>query len=271
MLHLSKTSLTTFFAVLGLTCAHSARSETPPALDRVSIWLGGYYANTDIDFSAQSNRYNLSTGKLKYDVGNVALPRARLDMLIGDSQGLSFDYYRFKRSRVENLNEPVTIDGNSFDVGASIKGRFEVDFGTAAYRWWLGGGDDVFGIGLGAAYYKVQADLSAQVDAAGQSIVGNANYSDDAVAPLLTLGWRHAFSEDLRIYVDASGVKKNGGNLAGHIYNGAVGVEWFPMRNVGVGVEYSVTRIRLEADRSNYNADLDMKLRGPAAYLRMRF
>lgn len=246
-------------------------ADPSPALDRVSVWLGGYYANTDVGLAANSNQYGVGTGRLKLGDGDVTLPRARFDFLIGDSQGLSFDYYRFSRDRTETLNQPFDLGGNNFDIGARVKGKFDLDFGTAAYRWWFGGGNDVFGVGLGAAYYRVEAGISGEISADGQTESGSVNYDDDAVAPLLTLGWRHAFSDNLRVYLDASGVKKNGGNLSGHIVNGALGVEWFPWHNVGIGAEYAVTRIQLDQDKRNYAANLDIKLDGPAAYLRMRF
>ncbi|HEY0178793.1 MAG TPA: autotransporter outer membrane beta-barrel domain-containing protein, partial [Dokdonella sp.] len=134
-----------------------------------------------------------------------------------------------------------------------------------------GSGPDVLGLGIGAAYYKVEAGLSARVNVNDQELSGWTHYDDDAVAPLLTLGWRHAFSDAFRFYVDASGVKKNGGDLSGHIYNGAAGFEWFPWHNVGIGAEYAVTRIRLDRDAHNYTANLNVDLNGPAAYLRMRF
>ena len=44
----------------------------------------------------------------------------------------------------------------------------------------------------------------------------------DEVAPLLTLGWRHAFSDDLRCYADFSGVKKPSGTLTGHLLAGVI-------------------------------------------------
>jgi hypothetical protein len=248
-----------------------ACADPSPALDRVSVWLGGYYANTDVSLTANSNSYGVGTGRLKLSDDDITLPRARLDFLIGDSQGLSFDYYRFSRDRTQTLSEPFNLGGYGFDVNANVKGKFDLDLGSAAYRWWLGSGNDVFGIGLGAAYYRVKAGISGEISADGQTASAELKYDDDAVAPLVTLGWRHAFSDDLRVYLDASGVKKNGGNLSGHIVNAALGVEWFPWHNVGVGAEYATTRIKLDQDKRAYAANLDIKLNGPAAYLRMRF
>ena len=66
-----------------------------------------------------------------------------------------------------------------------------------------------------------------------------------AYAPLVELGWRHQFSPEVRMYADANGIKKNGGNINGHIYGGAVGVEWYVTPMVGVVAEYSASKISL--------------------------
>lgn len=262
---------------LGALCAATigavgtAHADPSPALDRVGVWLGGYYANTDAELSASSDRYDIGRNKLEIGDGHDTVPRARLDVLIGDSQGLTFDYFGFDRDRRLTLDRSFDFNGNRFDVGANVKGRFDLDFGSAAWRWWLGSGESVFGVGLGAAYYRLKVGVSGNVIANGQSGSASASYDEDAVAPLLTLGWRYAVSDTLRIYADASGVKKNGGKLEGHAYNGALGLEWFPLENVGIAAEYAATRIKLDRSAAAFDADLDVKLDGPAAYLRLRF
>lgn len=258
-------------AIGGLATTTRIPAESSPALDPVSVWLGAYRPDTKVDFSVRDRASGIDSGKLKFDAGDVTLPRARVDVLLFGSQGLSFDYYRFKRDRTESPGGSLGVDGNAVDVGASVRGNFTLDMGNASYHWWLGGDNDVVGVGVGAAWYKVKAGLAAQTTVNGQSTSVAYRYSDDAVAPLVTLGFRHAFSDALRVYLDASGVKKNGGRLGGHIYNAALGVEWFPWHNIGLGAEYAATRVHLDAKRTNTGADLDMKLHGPAAYLRVRF
>ena len=246
-----------------------------PALDRVSIWVGGYYAKTDTNIGANSKDQQLRGHvNLEDALGfndHKTVPRARLDLLLGEHQGLSFDYYTIDRSRSRTLTENINYGGEDFLASARVKGKLDFDFGSAAYRWWFGTGSDVFGVGLGAAYYGVHARISGEASVNGQSAQASASTSDDAWAPLLQLGWRHAFSDNLRMYLDASGVKKNGSNLGGHIYNAAIGLEWFPWQNIGFGAEYNYTRIKLHQDHRNFDDNLDMKLNGPSAYVRFRF
>ncbi len=247
-----------------------------PALDRVSIWLGAYYPHSDTSLGAHDSR-NLVRGNvnLEHDLDfqdHKTVPRLRLDFLIGDSQGFSFDYYRLDRSHGRTLSDAIGFRGNDFAANASVRGKLDFDFGSAAYRWWFGHGNDVFGLGIGGAYYRVRASIAGDASVNGVS-VGHAEgrYSDNAWAPMLQLCWRHAFSDSVRMYFDASGVKKNGGSLEGHIYNAGLGVEWFPWHNVGLGAEYDYTRIRLKRRANSYDANLDMKLNGPSLFVRFRF
>ncbi len=266
--------------VSGSALADSADDTMSPALDRFSIWLGGYYADTSTTLGAGSNNVNLHGNlNLQHDLGfpsHQVEPRVRFDFLLGNSQGFSFDYYQIDQSRTKTAGTAFSFDGNNYDASASVTGRVNFDFGSASYKWWFGHESDVFGVGLGAAYYRVHAGISGEATLNG-GVIGQASgqasayTTESAWAPELQLGWRHAFTNNLRMYVNASGVKKNGGNLNGHIYDGALGVEWFPWQNIGVGAEYDYTRIRLNQRHQYYGDDLAMNLNGPSLFLRLRF
>lgn len=255
----------------GIACA-----QPSPALDRVSLWLGAYDAHTDTTIGA-GVRYGPYSGDvgLEQDLGfsrRNRVPRARLDFLVGDSQGFSLDYYSVNRARRVHLERPINYAGNDYAVAATVRGRLNFDFGSAAYRWWFGHGDDVFGLGLGGAYYRVHAGIDGEASIDGEPI-GHASSSlgEGAWAPVLQLGWRHAFNAQWRVYADAAGVWKNGGRLNGHIVNATLGVAWFPWQHVGLGAEYGYGRIVLHQRRDHYNDSLDMRLDGPSLFVRLRF
>jgi hypothetical protein len=252
-----------------------AFADVSPALDRFDLSLGGYYANTSTTIGAGDK-----TGQLKGDVNlerdlgfedHKTVPRVKLDFLIGDHQGFSFDYFSINRTQSKTLSDSITYGGNDYSAAATVRGKLDFDFGSAAYRWWFGSGNDAFGLGIGAAYYRVHAGISGIATLDGESAQASTSYSETAGAPLLQLGWRHAFNDSWRMYFDASGVKKNGGQLNGHIYNAALGLEWYPWKNVGIGAEYAYTRIKLNDEQDSYNANLDLKLHGPSAFVKFRF
>jgi hypothetical protein len=264
-------------AVFGAT-AHaqdSNKKSQSPALDNISLWVGGYYTSNDTNIGGKTDylntRGNLNLEKDLDFKKHKAVPRVRLDFLIGEHQGFTFDYYEVNRSHSKTLDENVEFLGQPIDASAEARGNLKFSFGSAAYKWWFGTGDDVFGLGLGAAYYKVHASVYGSVTVNGESADSGATANESAWAPNLQIGWRHSFNEQWRMYFNASGVKKNGGPLNGHIFDAALGLEYFPWQNVGIGAEYAYTKIKLNQDKRNYNLDLDMKLNGPAAYIRFRF
>lgn len=265
-------------ALIPLLLASSAAWATEPispALDRLNLSLGGYDANptTRIGASDRAGSQPTTFG-LEDDLGfsdHKTVPRARIEALLGSHQGLSLDYYSVNRSHGRSLLTPISYRGNDYQAAADVRGRLDFDFGSAAWRWWFGHGSDVYGLGLGAAYYQVHASIDGQATVAGQAVAASSSTRENAWAPMLQLGWRHAFNDQWRLYLDASGVKKNGGKLEGHIYNAALGVAWYPWANLGFGAEYGYSRIRLDQHKSRYDARLDMRLSGPSLFMKLRF
>ena len=131
--------------------------------------------------------------------------------------------------------------------------------------------------GLAFDYYRYDKSytpsLTGDTIINGQPVTGTAtardSISEHAFAPLLEVGWRHAFTPDLRMYAEASGIKKNGGRINGHIYGGNIGVEWFPFKNIGFVADYGMSKIKRHRD-SERDADLNIRLTGPSAYVKVR-
>ncbi|MGQ5522739.1 hypothetical protein ACUHMQ_05690 [Chitinimonas sp. PSY-7] len=266
---LSPRSISPVLAALFYTAL--AQATPSNALDHLNISVGAFHpTDADVSLDVTSHAQTLSTGKL--DLGKQkSLPRAHVDLLLGDSQGLAFDYYRLKRTTQLNESQTFRLGGQTYDMNVSLHPEFKLDIANAAYRWWLGNGDTVGGLGLGVAYYNLRVNVDASASANGQTVSGNESYKDDAYAPLVALGVRHAFSKDFRVYADGTGIYKRGGKARGHIYNAALGMEWYPMKRVGVGAEYGFTKVKVQRDTQNYRADLNVHLEGPSAFLRMRF
>lgn len=260
-----------------LSAAAGAASADPSvAMDRASVAAGAFYAEPKIQIGAGTDSGYISSPNQTLD--KATLPRVKANLLLGDSQGIALDYYHYDKSYGADVSGSTVNNGEQISGSGTINSKLQLDLAQAAYKWWLGQGNDVFGIGVGAGYYSVKIDGSA-VGTASTTVAGitttrpineSGSASESAVAPLLTLGWRHAFTPDLRLVADISGMKKNGGNLNGHIYNGSLGVEWFFAKNVGIEADYSIQKIQLARD-SGRAADLKVRLTGPSAYLKVRF
>lgn len=251
--------------------AASAHADTSRVLDPVSFWIGGYRANADLSIAASSDPGDVDTGKVGLTEGHETIGRARVDFTFFDSQGLSFDFYSLSHGTGHEIDAPFSYDGTDYQVGTDLNAKLNLSAGSAAYRFWFGGDADVFGLGLGAAYYRAKLTIDGTAVVDDESRAVRQKWDESAIAPMLTLGYKHAFSDDLRVYLDASGIRKNGGALSGHIYDARIGVEWFPLHSVGIGAEYGVSRIHLNRDKDIYNADLDIDLDGPSVFARFRF
>ena len=265
---LGRLKQTAFAAVLcGVSTA--AMADPSPALDRLSVSVGGYYVDPTFRVGVNTPEGRADTGDLERD--HTTLGRVRAGVLLFDHQGLSFDYYRYDNDFNAAIAQSGTVGGVPVTAAGSATARLKVDLAQLAYKWWIGSGNTVFGIGVGAGYYKGRVNYSASGAVGGVAGTASGSSEGDAVAPLLELGWRTALSNNLRLYAEASGIKKNGGNLNGHIYNAAAGVEWFPFKNVGVAADYGISKILLRRDIGSSDADLNIKLVGPSAYIKIRF
>jgi hypothetical protein len=257
-------------AIAGAATCAVAAAAPGPALDRVGISFGEYLPSVDASVSARLNPVDVGRGHAALRSRDVTIPRARLELLLGDRHGLAFDYTRFARDRQLILQDAFGYQGYDFQAGDRIRGHLRFEIGNAAYRWWFGEDRDLIGAGIGAAWYRLDVGLSGHPADAPDDEIVSLRFADSAIAPLITLGWRHAFSDRLRIYADGSGIWKRGKRLSGHLYNVSVGAEWFPWQHVGVGLEYGMSRARVRREGDLYDAGLDLDLRGPSLFVRAR-
>ncbi|HSX62502.1 MAG TPA: outer membrane beta-barrel protein [Tahibacter sp.] len=263
-------------ALLLAALAPAAQAEKPMALDRFYLSLGAYQTDSDADARIDGENGLIGTDvNFEDDFGlteNRTVGRARFGFLVGDSQGIEVDGYRFHRSATERLSRTINYDGSTFNVDAEVHGQLDLDFASVAWRWWLPAGDrDVWGIGLGGGFYRIAGEVSGQGSLNGNVQQLDLRDSASAWAPLVELGWRHAFSENARLYADIAGVRKNNGSLQGHIYNLSLGFEYFPWQNIGFGVEYGAQRIKIEADKRDFDGELNVRLNGPSVFLKARY
>lgn len=251
-----------------LMASMPASAELSPALDRISISAGTFRADPKFNASLNTPYGSLQSGDIS--LGMETMPRVKADLMIFDSQGLSFDYYQYNRNYTGAIANNTNVSGTALTTVGNASFDIKLDFAKLEYKWWFGSGNTVFGLGAGAAYYKISLNANATASINSSTAETNSEYIDDALAPLLGIGIRHAISPDLRLFADASGVKQTRGQMHGEIYNTAVGVEWFPIKNVGVVLDYSMSHFDLTRDDA-INVNFKLKLQGPSAFVKVRF
>jgi hypothetical protein len=245
-----------------------ASAQLSPALDRFSVSVGAFQADPNFNGNFNTAQGSLQSGDV--NLGRETMPRIRADLLIFDSQGVHFDYYQYNHTYSGSFANNANVNGSTLTTAGNASLNVKLDFAKLAYRWWFGGGDTVLGLGAGAAYYKLGLDANATASVNGSPGSVSGGYSDDALAPLLEIGVRHAISPDFRIYADATGVKKLDGALTGEIYNASLGLEWFPIKNLGLAVEYGKSQINLSRNDS-ISENFKINFQGPSAFVKLRY
>jgi hypothetical protein len=265
-------------AVLACTAAvSSVRAEVPQALDRASISVGGFYPVVDARLSADGTEAAGSdVVDFQRDLGldkHRMLANLRLDLLLFDSQGFSIGGYQYSKDGGATLVRDIHFAGNDYNVDAFVRAGLRLNTYNAAWHWWFPVDDaDVFGVGLGAVYYDLRGTIDGSISVnGGGTATARGSADGSAIAPLLTLGWRHAFTPDLRGYAEFAGVRKPSGTLTGHLLNGTLGLEYYPWRNLGFALEYSANNLDLKADKASWEGRARIHFHGPAAFVRFRF
>lgn len=253
------------------------QSPHSPALDRISLSVGAFSAKPEVGMAVGNHRLHYDTGMQETD--RKTMPRISGEFLLGRNHGISMDVYRVSQGYDNQFAYANASGPYSFSAMGGLNMDFSLDVARLGYRYWFGSGNTVFGVGAGLGYYRVKLNTTAYGAAnAGLGSLGFYNWgdtfvrtdSDDAIAPMLEVGVRHAFSPDLRVFFDGSGIRKGGGGVHGSIYNAALGIEWFPVRNVGVSLAYAVTDVDLKRDDSGLQR-LRVKFQGPVLGLKARF
>lgn len=259
---------------LALTSPDAIADDHPRVLDRVSVSVGGYETHSSTTLGASIPAGLGVDVNLEDDLGfdtNSFSNRFRANFLIGDRQGLGFDYYSYRHDSSLHRDFAVSLPDGERLLKPDLRGKLSFTFGSAAWRWWFGDEDTVVGLGIGAGHYRVAVDLNGHVEAAGHTYRVDESAGVSTWAPMVQAGWRHAFNDHWRMYFSAAGVFKNGGSLRGHIYNASFGVEWLPTDHWGLSLEYGLNNVRVRQDTEDYRRTLNLDLSGPSAFVHMRF
>lgn len=267
--------------------ACGAHAEPLPVLDKASLWVGGFVADTDGEASLRDSTKTppLDTGTQTILSGTKTVARLRADALLFPKQGLAVDYLRFRGKETN----PISLGYSTDYLGTTISGVGEgsltadtqVDMLNLAWRWWFGDERNVWGVGLGIGHYKLNIDAVATASdtvalpfppfSVPVTVTWNQPLDESTTAPLLTLGWRRVMSDQIRLYADFSGAKSVDNQFSGHVLNASAGVEWFPWPNFGFGAEYGYTRMHVTREGNGVETKFDLKLHGPTVFLRARY
>lgn len=266
---------TILLATVGATAAAgTAQAQQTPALDRMSISAGVFRAEPEIYLGGDTRYGRIDTPDDK--ISDTNLGRVKAEMLFGDKHGVAFDYLRFNKDYDGTASGETVYEGRPVSGDISANANLRIEMARISYKYWLMNDKHAFGVGLGAAYLRAkisgsaEANLSASAPAASYTWSGSESASDSVWAPTIDAAWRYSVNDKVRLVAEASGIKRNGGKVEGKVYNASAGVEWLATPNVSLVADYGIQKIDLHRN-SRSNADLDLKLTGPSAFVKVRF
>jgi hypothetical protein len=148
----SSTSLTWLLSGLLWLLSHAyAHADKSAAVDRISVWLGGYQADAEGDLRLTNASGSQTTGDQRILEGSEVIKRARIDWLLFESQGFSIDYYQFDKRDARTIGGTFSFGGVNYTATGELAARSKIDIGNISYRWWTGGEQTAFGLGVCAS------------------------------------------------------------------------------------------------------------------------
>ena len=114
---------------------------------------------------------------------------------------------------------------------------------------------------FGLIWYSLKLGLSVEVDANGNQ--GGASraseVSADLPAPTIGGGWRWTPADQWRLSADIGYFSANVDNIDANVTFGRLGVEWYPWERFGFNLDYTLSHIEANAEKNNFNGDVDFQ------------
>lgn len=244
-----------------LAMAPQARAVEP--LDTFSGRIGGYITDFDTEVRADGETARGTPIDLKRDLGldsSNTIGYVGLTWRPWDHHEFGFSYYKNDSDSTRVLQRNIEFNGTVYEATATVRSELNVDTYEAYYVWWAASHETwALGPRFGLVWYKMQLDLSLEFDANGNQGGGSRSGSTDLDLPEPTIGgsWRWTPGEDWRISADAGYFSANINDIDGDVVVGRIGVEWFPWENTGFSLDYTATKIDVDANKSNFNGNVD--------------
>lgn len=262
-----------FLALSGYSaCTYAVEVD---ALDTWSMGVGSFDLSLDADLRVDGSAGEGGDVSLSRDLG------LDLDSGIGffsvgwrpfEKHQFDLSYYGDDASASRVIDREIIIDDETFNVGATVDSRMGYDAYDLTYTWWLHSKPkQAFGVNLGLVYYSLDLDVRAEVTGEGQVFEHHASTSADLPAPKIGISYRQVFGKGWRFFADASAFTAKIGNIDADVVDTNTGIEYFPWEHVGARLQYSLSSIRAEAEKNDFNGNAKLRFSGLQLQLVGRF
>ena len=257
-----------------LACCTGLHAEEVGALDTWNVAVGGYALNLDarlrVDGDLRGHEFDLS--------GDLGLDRNRDVGLFSlgwrpfERHQFDISHYRDELSNTRILDRQITVDDETFTIGARLDSRFDNEVYDFTYTWWLQAAPrQAFGLNVGLVGYLIDLDLRAESNASGVVIERSASASVDLPAPKIGVSYRRAFGDGWRFTASGSTFETSVGDIDARVLDARAGIEYYPFSRAGVRLQYSINRINAELDDPDFHGRARLGFSGLQLQLVGRF
>ena len=242
-----------------LAMAPQARAVEP--LDTFSGRIGGYITDFDTDVRVDGETVAGTPINLDRDLGldtSNTIGYVSLTWRPWEHHEFGISYYKNDADSTRVVQRDIEFQDNLYEATSTVRTNFDVDTYEAYYVWWAASHDTwALGPRFGLVWYKLELSLSLEVDAGGNQAGGSVSNSANVDLPEPTIGgsWRWTPGEDWRISADVGYFTADVNDYDGDVTFGRMGVEWFPWESTGFSLDYTASKIDVDANKSNFHGN----------------
>ncbi|HEY7112053.1 MAG TPA: hypothetical protein VIA45_03890 [Thermoanaerobaculia bacterium] len=266
---------------VGLLAAAPARAQFPGDVpETFRLRLGGIFASLD-------TRGSLSTSNIpgaEIDLNNLLGQPDHKTTFRGDGYWnfagrsyLDFGFLNFSTDATRTVSQDINFGDVTYTAGAQIASEDRQRYIYGAYRY------EIFktpsfhlGLSLGVSYTTLHATLTSSAGVIGPNgpIVGVTTTREAEVnVPVPLIGAETEIQIAGPVSIGAWGrfFKANIDPYSGSMVDAMAHVDWYFVRNFGVGFGYEYNRINIEKTKDTQTTKLDFRYNGPRLYMTVQF
>jgi hypothetical protein len=262
--------------LLLVPCAVLADDRGPLAQD-LEISLGGFFVSSDTQLRLDGQAGRAGTDiDWERDLDLEDKDRFRIDAFwrFAENHKVRFMYFENNRGSSKTLSRQVEFGEVTFPVNASVEAELKTQIIELAYEYAFLKRDTVELSGsIGIHDINLSAALSGSIAAGNNAVSAQAKEEGSLNGPLPVLGLRVLWNMGGHFYLDgmAQFFYVEYDNIDGRISDYKLGVTWYPIRHLGVGIGYNEFVTTINADKNAFDGRLRLSYGGALAYLTASF
>jgi hypothetical protein len=250
-------------ALLAVVAPQRARAVEP--LDTASFRIGGYITSWDTEVRADGQTARGTDVDLEKDFGlddSSTIGYVGFTWRPWEAHEFGLTYYQNDADATRMITRDITFENTTYLANSIVSVDAGIDAYEAYYVWWAARQENwALGPRVGLIWYRMDIAMALQVDVNGNQVGGGFREEANADLPSLTIGgawrWTPGGHNDWRIGADLGYFKANVNDVDGDITYGRIGVEWFPWERSGITLDYTISRISVDANKTDFVGNLD--------------